>query len=138
MSCCSTHTMNGFCEVWERAEVEVNAIEYSYTKPNPQCSCFQSLHSTNNKQRIELELRHFSTYLYRLLYYYIILDNSFDLSVLPYSQCTFLSFYALCWIVYKLIQNIVQRIVSLKSTKFLCSRISTSSSCRKPFYVKLA
>ena len=70
LSCFSTHTMNGFCEVWERAEVEVNAIEYSYTKPNPQCSRLQSLHSTNNKQRIELELRHFSIYRYRLLYYY--------------------------------------------------------------------
>lgn len=70
ISCFCTHTMNGFCEVWERVEVEVNAIEYSYTKPNPQCSCFQSLHSTNNKQRIELELRHFSIYLYRLLYCY--------------------------------------------------------------------
>lgn len=70
MSCFRTHTMNSFCEGWERSEVEVNAIEYSYTKPNPQCSCFQFLHSMNNKQRIELELRHFSIYLYRLLYYY--------------------------------------------------------------------
>lgn len=69
--CCSTHTQwNAFVRYGGRANVEVKAIEFSYTKFKPQCSCFQTLHSTNNKQRIELELRNFSIYLYRLLYYY--------------------------------------------------------------------
>jgi hypothetical protein len=91
---------------------------------NFQCPPFHEQHREPN----------FSICLYHLSFIItIILDYSFELSIILYSCRTFRSFYTLCRIIYKLIQTTVQRIVSLNSWKFLCSRISTSSSCGSPF-----